>query len=57
MARHPEQEAILEETYDELEHDLIQRINGLQNQLQMAADKRNTIIQVNRAAKTAMEGL
>ena len=42
MARHPEQEAILEETYDELEHDLIQRINGLQNQLQMAADKRNT---------------
>ena len=55
MARHPEQEAILAETYDELEHDLIQRINGLQNQLQMAADKRNTIIQVNRAAKTAME--
>ena len=55
MVRHPEQEAILEETYDELEHDLIQRINGLQNQLQMAADKRNTIIQVNRAAKTAME--
>lgn len=55
MARHPEQEAILEETYDVLEHDLIQRINGLQNQLQMAADKRNTIIQVNRAAKTAME--
>ena len=55
MARHPEQETILEETYDELEHDLIQRINGLQNQLQMAADKRNTIIQVNRAAKTAME--
>ena len=45
----------MEETYDELEHDLIQRINGLQNQLQMTADKRNTIIQVNRAAKTAME--
>ena len=45
----------MEETYDELVHDLIQRINGLQNQLQMAADKRNTIIQVNRAAKTAME--
>ena len=55
MARHPEQEAILDETYDELEHDLIRRINGLQNQLQMTADKRNTIIQVNRAAKSAME--
>ena len=55
IARHPEQEAILEETYDQLENDLIHRINGLQNQLQMAADKRNTIIRVNRAAKTAVE--
>ena len=55
LMKHPEQEELLSETYDELEHDLIQRINGLQNQLQMVADKRNTIIQVNRAAKTAME--
>ena len=55
LARHPEQETILEETYDQLESDLIHRINGLQNQLQMAADKRNTIIRVNRVAKTAVE--
>lgn len=55
LAKHPEQEDILEQTYDELEGDLIRRINGLVNQIQMTADKRNTIIQVNRAAKTAIE--
>lgn len=55
LAKHPEQEDILEQTYDELEGDLIRRINGLVNQIQMTTDKRNTIIQVNRAAKTAIE--
>ena len=55
LAKHPDQEEILEQTYDELETDLIKRINGLINQIQMTADKRNTIIQVNRAAKTAIE--
>lgn len=55
IMKHPEQEATLEETYDELESDLIRRMEGLQNQLQMAVDKRNTIIRVNRAAKTALE--
>ena len=55
IMKHPEQEETLEETYDELESDLIRRMEGLQNQLQMTADKRNTIIRVNRAAKTALE--
>ena len=55
LAKHPDQEEILEQTYDELEADLIKRINGLINQIQMTTDKRNTIIQVNRAAKTAIE--
>ncbi len=55
VMKHPEQEATLEETYDELESDLLRRMEGLQNQIAMTADKRNTIIQVNRAAKTAME--
>ena len=55
IARHPEQESILDSTYDELEADLVRRIANLQNQIQLAADKRNTIIRVNRAAKTAME--
>ena len=55
IMKHPEQETTLEETYDELESDLVRRMEGLQNQLQMTADKRNTIIRVNRAAKTALE--
>ena len=55
IMKHPDREEVLEETYDELENDLLRRIKGIQNQIAMTVDKRNTIIQVNRAAKTAME--
>ena len=55
IMRHPENEAVLEATYDELEADLMRRIEGLQTQLEHVTDKRNTIIRANRAAKTAME--
>ena len=55
IMKHPEQEALLEETYGEMESDLSRRIEGIKNQIDMSADKRNTIIRVNRAAKTAME--
>lgn len=55
IMKHPEREAALEETYDELEGDLLRRMEGLQNQLSMTEDKRNTVIQVNRIAKTAMD--
>ena len=55
IMRHPEREEALEETYDELESDLFRRISGLQTQIQMVADRRNTIIRVNRTARTALE--
>ena len=55
IMRHPENEAMLEETYDELEADLMRKIEGLQSQIEHVTDKRNTIIRANRAAKTAME--
>ena len=55
IMKHPDREETLEETYDELESDLLRRIEGIQNQIAMTADKRNTIIQVNRTAKTALE--
>ncbi len=55
IMKHPEQEALLEETYDEMESDLSRRIEGIRNQIDMSADKRNTIIQVNRVAKTAID--
>ena len=55
LMKHPDQEATLEETYDELESDLLHRIEGIQTQLALTENKRSTIIQVNRAAKTAMD--
>ncbi len=55
IMKHPETEETLEATYDELESDLLRRMEGLQNQIAMTEDKRSTIIQVNRAAKTAMD--
>lgn len=55
MVKHPDQEELLAETYDELEADLQKKIEGLSHQISMLSDKRNTIIQAGRAAKTAME--
>ena len=55
IMKHPEQEALLDETYDELEAELTQRIAGIQHQIEFASDKRNTIIHINRVAKTAMD--
>ena len=55
IMKHPEQEEILEETYDEMEAELQKKIEGIRNQIEMLSDKRNTILRVNRAAKTAMD--
>ena len=55
IMKKPEQEAALEELYDELEAELMQKIDGLKRQIDMLADKRNTIILVNRSAKTTLD--
>ena len=55
LIKHPDQEDILEQTYDELESDLQKKIEGISHQIELLSDKRNTIIQVNRTARTAME--
>ena len=55
IMKHPEQEALLDETYDDLEAELTQRIAGIRRQIEFASDKRNTIIRINRVAKTAMD--
>lgn len=55
IMKHPDQEELLEETYDELEADLQKKIEGLNHQIEMLSDKRNTILRVNRAAKTALD--
>ena len=53
--KHPENEDSLNELYDEMEADLQKKIDGLNHQIDLLADKRNTIIRVNRTAKTAID--
>ncbi len=55
IMKHPEQEALLEETYDEMEADLHRRIEGITHQIDLLSDRRNTIIRVNRVARTALD--
>ena len=55
LMKHPEDEAMIEETYDEMEAELQKKIAGIRNQIDMLSDKRNTILRVNRAAKLAMD--
>lgn len=55
IMKHPDREQLYEEMYDEMEGDLERRITGIRNQIDLTLDKQNTIVRVNRAAKTAME--
>ena len=55
IMKKPEQEASIEALYDEMEADLQKKIGGINHQIDLLSDKRNTIIQVNRVAKTAID--
>ena len=55
IMKHPENEALLEALYDEMEAELQKKIDGLNHQIDLLSDKRNTIIQLNRTAKTAID--
>ena len=55
IMRNPGREAEIEEIYDEMESDLQKKIDGLNHQIDLLSDRRNTVIKVNRAAKTALE--
>ena len=55
IMKKPEREAEIEATYDELEEELQKKIDGLNHQIDLLSDRRNTVIQVNRAAKTALD--
>jgi DNA invertase Pin-like site-specific DNA recombinase len=54
IMKRPDAEDLLEETYAEMEIETENRITGLQNQITLTADRRNTIIRTNRTAKTAI---
>ena len=55
IIRDPDKEEIFEEIYGEQIEELTNRLDGLRNQLNMTADKHNTIAKVNRVAKTVFE--
>ena len=46
---------IIEKTYEEIEEELLQKIEGLEKQIEIIVEKRNTTIEVNRIAKTALD--
>ena len=55
LAKRPQNESIINRTYDEMEEDIENRIASLEKQIELTRDKENTIIRVNRAARTAIE--
>lgn len=55
IMKHPENEASIEELYEEMETELQGKIDGLKHQIYLLSDRRNTIIEANRTAKTALE--
>lgn len=55
LSKRPQNEAIINQTYDEMEADIESRISALSKQIELTKDRENTIIRVNRAAKTAIE--
>ncbi|MEE5993876.1 MAG: stage V sporulation T C-terminal domain-containing protein [Oscillospiraceae bacterium] len=55
LAKHPEREDILEELHQEQIDELTLRIEGLKNQIQLASEKHNMIVSLNRTAKTVIE--
>ena len=55
IGKDADQAAIVDETYQELETELLQRIKGLEAQIKDSINSRNQLIQVNRKAKTVID--
>ena len=55
IARKPEREKDIQETYDELIMECDERIEGLENQINMTYDKHNTVVSANRTAQLAID--
>ena len=54
-AQKPDQEKMINETYDALEAECYGKIRGLESQFDLMADHRNNVIRMNRIAKTALD--
>ncbi len=55
IMKHPEQEEVLDETYDELENEVQSKIEGLTNQIELIQQSRSDNIRIRRTAKTLTE--
>ena len=55
LMKHPDRADMLDEIYDEQIDDLTLRIEGLKNQMHLAADRHNAVVQVNRTARTVFQ--
>lgn len=55
MNKSPDETAIIDAAYSELETDLTQRISGLEHQIDTSIDSRNRLLQTNRVAKTVID--
>lgn len=55
IQKNPDNADVIEESYDYLINDLHSRITGIENQITFAAERENTIIKVNRIARTAID--
>lgn len=55
MGKSPEQAAVIEETYTDLENELTARIAGLEKQIDQNIDTRNHLLRTNRAARTVID--
>ena len=55
LLRNPDRESAIDEMYHEMLDELADRIDGLNNQLELTSNRRNTVIRVNRIAKTAID--
>lgn len=55
IARKPEREKEIQETYDELIAECDERIDGLENQIKLTYDKHNTVVSANRTAQLAID--
>ena len=55
VMRAGENAEVIEQTFDALITECINRIKGLKNEMQMVTDTKNTIVRVNRITKTILE--
>lgn len=55
LMRNPDKETAIDEMYREMLDELSDRVDGLQNQIELTSNRRNTVVRVNRITKTALD--